>query len=329
MNTVTIDRLLCLLDVQMHALALCEVSHGTGLRLPGMEAVLVHYILEGSGVLILEDGTTVAFGPDTLIFLPPGASHDMAETRETPSLITWKDVATPLGDGMMRFATEGPSTAILSACGTISADCGGLDLFERLREPVCEDLSGSPVVRSAFELMLKEMQGPRFGTRPLAEALMKQCLILAVRNQIERGEMKLMPVFGLRDPRLVQALLAMMEDPARDHSLEDLAKQSGMSRSLFAERFAEAFQRPAMDLLKQIRLHRSAQLLRGTNLPVQMIALTVGYASRSYFSRAFKDAYGADPKTFRDEARSTAHPKSSRQEARSTKETGNGQQTRH
>jgi len=129
MNTVTIDRLLCLLDVQMHALALCEVSHGTGLRLPGMEAVLVHYILEGSGVLILEDGTTVAFGPDTLIFLPPGASHDMAETRETPSLITWKDVATPLGDGMMRFATEGPSTAILSACGTISADCGGLDLF--------------------------------------------------------------------------------------------------------------------------------------------------------------------------------------------------------
>jgi AraC-like DNA-binding protein len=308
MNTVTIDRLLCLLEVQMHALALCEVSRGTGLRLPGMDAVLVHYILEGSGVLVLEDGITVEFGPDTMIFLPPGVSHDMAETAEAPTLIGWKDVATPLGDGMMRFVTEGPSPAILSACGTISADCGGLDLFERLREPVCEDLSGSRAVRSASELMLEEMRGPRFGTRPLAEALMKQCLILAFRNQIERGEMKLMPVFALSDPRLAQALLAMMEDPARDHTLEELAKQSGMSRSLFAERFAEAFDRPAMDLLKQIRLHRSAQLLRSTNLPVQMIALAVGYASRSYFSRAFKDAYGADPKSFREEARSTAHP---------------------
>ena len=40
----------------------------------------------------------------------------------------------------------------------------------------------------------------------------------------------------------------------------------------------------------------SAQLLRSTNLPVQMVALAVGYASRSYFSRAFKAAYGADPK---------------------------------
>ena len=317
MNTVTIDRLLCLLDVQMHALALCEVSRGSGLRLPGMDAVLVHYILEGSGVLVLEDGATVEFGPDTMIFLPPGASHDMMESTDAPTLIVGKNVAAPLGDGMVRFSTGGDDTAILSACGTISADCGGVDLFEKLREPICEDLSGSRVVRSAFELMLKELQGPRFGTRPLAEALMKQCLILAVRNQIERGEMGLLPIFGLQDPRLVQALLAMMEDPARDHSLDDLARLSGMSRSLFAERFAEAFDRPAMDLLKQIRLHRSAQLLRGTNLPVQMIALTVGYASRSYFSRAFKDAYGADPKTFREEAKS--HP---------AKETTNGQQTR-
>ncbi|MBA3325097.1 MAG: AraC family transcriptional regulator [Rhodobacteraceae bacterium] len=31
-------------------------------------------------------------------------------------------------------------------------------------------------------------------------------------------------------------------------------------------------------------------------MPVQMVALAVGYASRSYFSRAFKAAYGADPK---------------------------------
>lgn len=312
MNTVTIDRLLCLLDVQMHALALCEVTRGAGLRLPGMDDVLIHYILEGSGVLVMEDRTTVEFGRDTMIFLPPGASHDMAETAKAPRLINWEDVAAPLGGGMMHFATAGPDTAILSACGTISADCGGLDLFDKLREPVCEDLSGNRVVRSAFELMLQEMQRPRYGTRPLTETLMKQCLILAVRTQVERGEVGLLPVFGLRDPRLVQALLAMMEDPAREHSLEDLARLTGMSRSLFAKRFAEVFDRPAMDLLKQIRLHRSAQLLRATNLPVQMIALTVGYASRSYFSRAFRDAYGVDPRTFRDEARSTARTRSSR-----------------
>ena len=204
----------------------------------------------------------------------------------------------------MRFSEQDTEVAIVSACGTIFADCGGLDLFDGLREPVQEDLSADRMVRSAFELMTRELAAPSFGTRSLAEALMKQCLILALRKQFERGETSILPAIGLHDPRLMQALLEMMEDPARDYTLEELAKLSGMSRSLFAERFTEAFDRPPMDLLKQIRLHRSAQLLRSTNLPVQVVAVAVGYASRSYFSRAFKATYGVDPKTFREHSHS-------------------------
>lgn len=56
-------------------------------------------------------------------------------------------------------------------------------------------------------------------------------------------------------------------------------------------------------MLKQVRLHRAANLLRNTRLPVQIVAMTVGYSSRSYFSRAFRAAYGTDAKSFRDEAR--------------------------
>jgi transcriptional regulator GlxA family with amidase domain len=135
---------------------------------------------------------------------------------------------------------------------------------------------------------------------------MKQCLILALRNQAKRGAMVLLPLFGGGDPRLVHALLQLVEEPAREHSVEQLAAASGMSRSLFAERFSEAFDRPPMDMLKQIRLHRAANLLRTTNLPVQVVGFTVGYISRSYFSRAFKAAYGSDPKGFRAEAREQA-----------------------
>jgi AraC-like DNA-binding protein len=302
MKTEIIERLLCLLDVRMHALALCEVSRGVRLKLPGMESVLVHYVLEGSGVIVSEEGVKVEFGPDALIFLPPGCGHEIAETGQEPELLVWKEIAEPIGDGMMKFA-DGADPVIVTACGTISADCEGLDLFARLREPVLEPLSGHPAVRAAFEIITRELQRPRFGTKPLIEALMKQCLILSLRNQVERGEMALLPFFGGGDPRLVHALLNLMEDPAREHTVDELAAASGMSRSLFSERFAEAFERPPMDLLKQIRLHRAANLLRSTGLPVQVVGMTVGYASRSYFSRAFRAAYGRDPKTFRDEAR--------------------------
>lgn len=306
MNTAVIDRLLCQLDVRMHALALCEVSRGTRLKLPPMEAVLVHYILQGHGVLTGDDGVTVSFSPETLIFLPPGCGHDIGERGDEAELVVWKNVAVPLGDGMMSFAA-GAEAGIVSACGTISADCQGLDPFAQLREPAVEALPDDQTVRSAFYSILREFRDPRFGTKPLAEALMKQCLILALRNQVERGETTLLPLVGGRDPRLVRALLALMEDPAREHTVDELASASGMSKSLFAERFSEAFERPPMDLLKQIRLHRAANLLRSTTLPVQVIGMTVGYASRSYFSRAFRAAYGRDPRTFREEARGTSN----------------------
>jgi AraC family transcriptional regulator, activator of mtrCDE len=120
---------------------------------------------------------------------------------------------------------------------------------------------------------------------------------------VERGELSLLSLPGLRDARLTKALLEMLENPAREHSLEELARTSGMSRSLFAERFSQAFHRPPIDMLKQVRLHRAANLLRNTRLPIQIVAMTVGYSSRSYFSRAFRAAYGTDPKTFREQAR--------------------------
>ena len=54
-----------------------------------------------------------------------------------------------------------------------------------------------------------------------------------------------------------------------------------------------------MDFVQKVRLRVAARLLTTTDLPIKVIANSIGYASRSYFSRAFRAAYGADPKTFR------------------------------
>lgn len=306
MRSETLDKLLCLLDVRLNAMALCEVPAGKCLQLPAMDSILVHYILEGRGVLRTSDGSTASFGPGTLVFVPRNCGHELSESGMEKEVHVWSEGAAPLADGMMKFALEEGTAAIVTACGTISADCGGLDLFEHFREPSSEDVSSDSHIRSAFELMLRELEAPRFGTRPLCEALMKQCMIVAIRAHVKRGELSLLPLGGIRDTRLLNALLVMVERPADDHSLDELAKLSGMSRSLFAERFVEAFERPPIDLLRQVRLHRAANLLRSTKLPVQVIAVAVGYTSRSYFTRAFRSAYGADPRSFRDARRADA-----------------------
>jgi AraC-like DNA-binding protein len=40
-------------------------------------------------------------------------------------------------------------------------------------------------------------------------------------------------------------------------------------------------------------------LLASTDLPLKVIAASVGYKSRSYFTRAFTAFFGSDPTTYR------------------------------
>jgi AraC-like DNA-binding protein len=81
--------------------------------------------------------------------------------------------------------------------------------------------------------------------------------------------------------------------------LKSLAEQAGMSRSGFALQFASAFGITPMEFVKGVRLRFAAKLLRGTDLPVSVIASKIGYASRTHFSRTFRAAYGQDPQSFR------------------------------
>ena len=102
---------------------------------------------------------------------------------------------------------------------------------------------------------------------------------------------------------LARALDVMLDAPEQPHTLESVAKAAGMSRSAFSERFGQAFGRSAMELLREVRLDRGAELLRATELSVQAVAEKVGFSSRSHFSRAFRGKYGVDPAGFRAAAR--------------------------
>ena len=68
-----------------------------------------------------------------------------------------------------------------------------------------------------------------------------------------------------------------------------------MSRSTFAAHFSRTFGRGPMDLLRELRLERAAQLLRNWTWPIKALARAVGYESRSYFTRSFRSHFGVPP----------------------------------
>lgn len=80
----------------------------------------------------------------------------------------------------------------------------------------------------------------------------------------------------------------------------ELGKTLGMGRSsLYAKIKALTDRSPAL-LIRSIRLQKSKELLKTTELNISQVAFEVGFYDPSYFSRCFSQEFGLSPSQFRD-----------------------------
>lgn len=107
---------------------------------------------------------------------------------------------------------------------------------------------------------------------------------------------------GLRDEFVGKAIERLHGHPAAPWTLDQLAREVGLSRSALAERFTRFVGEPPMHYLTRWRMQLASGLLaRGAS--VQAVAGEVGYASEAAFSRAFKKVVGAPPASWADARR--------------------------
>ena len=92
-----------------------------------------------------------------------------------------------------------------------------------------------------------------------------------------------------------------MADACGDPDLELAAVAHAIATStrqlqrVFAELAGSSFR----DELHAARMHRAAQLLRTTALPIGQIARHVGYRQPPQFAKAFRRYHGVSPSSFR------------------------------
>ncbi len=85
----------------------------------------------------------------------------------------------------------------------------------------------------------------------------------------------------------------------RPFSLEETARQAGLSRWRLAHLFREELDETPRGYHERLRLERARDLLVRTTQTVSEIAYGLGFESPFYFSSRFKRAFGASPKKFR------------------------------
>ena len=281
---ISLDRLLDGLDVSVDPVVLYDPRQDRALDRSRASQASIRYLLSGGGVLELTGGAVIRISKDRLTVLPPRSRKN--------------------GNGDPTSRRAGPAEKdIMVATGRLRATyLGSVGLFDQLREPLVEDLSAGDPIRRAFRELLDEIASQRPGRRVMAESLLRQCLILFLRRCCKR-EGRVPWMAALDDEGIGRAVAAMRDRPEHSFTLQGLAEVAGMSRSVFAARFAESVERSPMEFLKVVRLARAAELLTRTDLPVKTVAARVGYSSRSSFTRAFLTSHRIGPTAFRAEGR--------------------------
>jgi AraC family transcriptional regulator, activator of mtrCDE len=301
-----LERLLARLEVGLGAFTCCDIRLGHRIAFESSPAAGVHYCLAGKGVLRLNGSKAIKIRKHSFALLPPNVMYTIDATKgEEVAGIPRRRLRAPLFvESVPTIQAGDGACGVITACGDVRFEGIGVPgLFTDMEEPMVEHFDGLRGLREQFIVLLAESARPQFGTRPLTEALLKQCLILTLRRKMKSGTPPLAWMAALAEPGLARVMQAILRRFSEPLSLEQLAFIAGMSRSAFASRFAKAFGRTPMELLRSARLARARELLATSDLPVEQVASHVGFSSRSNFSRTFRAAYRTDPSTFRIESR--------------------------
>jgi AraC-like DNA-binding protein len=104
---------------------------------------------------------------------------------------------------------------------------------------------------------------------------------------------------GLTDPHVALALQAIHRDPGHHWTVGSLARQAGMSRTMFALRFKAAVGHPPMEYVARWRMHQALNLMEHGGEKVKSVVAACGYKSATAFRIHFERHVGMRPSDYR------------------------------
>lgn len=101
------------------------------------------------------------------------------------------------------------------------------------------------------------------------------------------------------DHRMLEVHHFMQQHFDKKLTVAALAEYAGMERSYFTKRFKIEYGTSPYDYLLELRISKGRQLLEQTDLPVEHLALLLGFNDTFHFSNYFKQRTGVSPLQYR------------------------------
>ncbi len=271
---------------------------------PNAERVVIfHLITEGECFVELDGQSPLQLQAGDAVLFPQGDAHRMTSTVGLPPAQGAR-LATVLARRPRRLSYGGGGATTRLICGYMACDARLAGLMLAGLPPVVRvNLRGSNAgdwLEASLRYALVEVRSPRPGGDGVLSKLAEVLFIEVLRQYMnDQTEGRTGWLAGLGDRIVGAALGALHARPAFAWTLEDLARESGTSRSVLAERFQHLVGSSPIAYLTRWRMMLAANLLRRSTAPLSHIAEDVGYQTDTAFSRAFRREYGVPPGIWR------------------------------
>lgn len=108
-------------------------------------------------------------------------------------------------------------------------------------------------------------------------------------TSLTKDELKIVRKFGGR----------IVKNPAKNYTLDELSLNAGLTQVKLQDGFKFLYNRTVTEYIRHVRLESARDMLKNTDLNISQIVYSIGFSSRSYFSKIFREKYGITPNAFK------------------------------
>ncbi len=229
-----------------------------------------------------------------------GAQYSLQDDPGTPTEFCYKALREH-SNHVVRMGAGGEPVTVVTGWFLFDRQ-GAKPLIDLMPEVILTrmDDERSELMQATLLLLAAETARRSLGTDIVVSRLADILFIQAIRAHAASCAAEAAGWIGaLVDPRLSRAFKAVHAQVEHPWTVEELARQAGMSRSAFAARFRDSVGLSPLDYVTRWRMFRAGAMLRQGERSMAEIALKVGYENESAFAKAFKRVTGTTPGAYR------------------------------
>lgn len=240
-------------------------------------ATSFHIVTSGSCIMHVPDTESTLLNLGDLVIFPREIAHHILPIEELTGEqqhLSYREAELLEGTGLL--------------CGEVIFNHKGSDLLlEQLpRFFIIENAGNKHWLKAILDMIILESTNSKPASKSIINRLSELLFTYAIRQHLEDNPDRSGMLCVYNDNRLVRAIRCIHKAPEKRWTLESLAKEAGLSRTLFSEKFKSVSSWTPGQYLVWWRMQIAWSLLIRGEL-VSQVAEKVGYKSESSFSRAF------------------------------------------